>query len=78
MVTVQDMRDFHPFNGRCVVIKNDKGELITGPLEALCYVGKTRGSIGKAYVGYRKRNGLRGHMGIHVFPGKTQIDLMNI
>ncbi len=69
------MEDLAPFLNKEITLKNGNGEKHTGFLVGRGFVGKTRGSIGKAYLKYKKKNGLPGNKGVNIFPKQTIIEI---
>lgn len=74
MPVIKSMKDLKPFLNTEIRLKNEGAEQVVGVLIALCFVGKTKKSIGKAWVEYKKENGLPGNKGVNIFPDQTIIE----
>ncbi|KKT86501.1 MAG: hypothetical protein UX26_C0005G0010 [Parcubacteria group bacterium GW2011_GWC1_45_9] len=57
MPVIKTMQDLTKYYGNKVSLANGE-EKKSGLLTALAFVGKTRGSVGRAYLAHRKKNGM--------------------
>ena len=74
MPVIKTMQDLTKYYGNKVSLANGE-EKKSGLLKGLTFVGKTRGSIGKAYLAYSKKNGLEGSKGVDIFSGRTEVEV---
>ena len=74
MTVIKSMKDLVKYYRKKVSLANGE-EKKSGLLKGLTFVGKTRGSVGRAYLAYSKKNGLEGSKGVDIFSGRTEVEV---